>query len=207
MDALETILRPVTALMNRQIQAKTPARELCTELDGCVFAVRVKDTALAAYFVVGPERVFLTTAVDGQPDVIICGSLLALARLAGTDGEKLIRDGSVELTGDALLAQQFRKLMNYGRPDLEEELSGLVGDIAAHGVGNFVRGVGEWGRKTGRTLSQNMSEYLQEESRAVPGRYEVESFRDKVGTLRDDVARFEARLKNMESESGPQEPA
>jgi hypothetical protein len=34
MEALEKLLRPLAALVNRQIKATTPARELCAELDG-----------------------------------------------------------------------------------------------------------------------------------------------------------------------------
>jgi ubiquinone biosynthesis protein UbiJ len=204
MNPLESVLRPLTAMMNRQIQARSPARDLSAELDGRVFAIRVRDTALAAYVIVGKEQVALASSVDGDPDVVICGSLLALARLAGADGEALIRDGSVELSGDALLAQQFRKLMHYGRPDLEEELSHLVGDVAAHGIGNFARGLEGWARNAGKTISQDVSEYLQEERRTVPGRFEVQSFGEKVDSLRDDVARFEARLRIIETNSAPQ---
>lgn len=204
MDALETILRPLASVMNRQIQLRTPARELCAELDGRVFAIRVRNTALAAYFVIGSTKVFLHTEFDGDPDAVICGSLLSLARLAGSDNEAPFRDGSVELSGDALLAQQFHKLLGYSRPDLEEELSVMVGDVVAHNVGNVVRGAAAWGRQATSTVAQNIGEYFQEESRSVPSRYELDSFRAKVGTLRDDVARFEARLRNMEATSEPQ---
>ena len=38
------------------------------------------------------------------------------------------------------------------------------------------------------------------ESRTVPSRYEVEAFRGRVDTLRDDVARLEARLAAFERE-------
>lgn len=204
MNALEAILRPLANVMNRQIQARTPARELCAELDGRVFAVRVRNTALAAYFVIGPAQVFLYTQIDADPDVVICGSLLSLARLAGSDNETPFRDGSVDLSGDALLAQQFRKLLNYGRPDLEEELSAVVGDVVAHNMGNLVRGAAAWGRQATSTLAQNIGEYFQEESRSVPSRYELDSFSAEVSTLRDDVARFEARLKLIETQSAPQ---
>ena len=34
----------------------------------------------------------------------------------------------------------------------------------------------------------------------MPGRFEVDAFRDEVDTLRNDVARFEARLKKLEEE-------
>ena len=43
-------------------------------------------------------------------------------------------------------------------------------------------------------MSDNVREYLQEESRDVPSRYEVERFADEVGRLRDDVDRLEARI-------------
>lgn len=207
-DALETLLRPVAAMLNRQISLKTPARELCKELQDRVFAVQVKNSALAMYFVVGPDQVFLSGEYGDEPDVIISGSLLALARLAAPAGDTVVSGDAVELTGDVLLAQKFQSLMRFAKPDLEEELSGLVGDAAAHGIGEFVRSVGQWGREAGSTLQQNMSEYLQEESRAVPSRYEVENFRDQVDTLRDDVARFEARLKqaeaNLDQQDAPQ---
>ena len=199
MNPLETLLRPLAALLNRQIRAKTPARELCAELEGRVFAVRVKDTSLAMHFVVGSGEVFLVSEYGDDPDVVITGSLLSLARLAGPDGNSAIRDGAVDLTGDAALAQQFQTLLRYGRPDFEEELSGAVGDVVAHTVGEFARSVGRWGKQARSTLRQNVSEYLQEESRAVPSRYETEALRKNIDSLRDDVARFEARLKHLEA--------
>ena len=200
MDALETLLRPMTGMINRQIAARTPARELCSELDGRVLALRVADTALAMYLVIDSSGILLAGSYVDEPDVVVTGTLIALARLAGPAGDDLIRDGSVDITGDALLARQFQKLLRYGRPDIEEELSGVVGDAAAHGIGEFVRGLGEWGREARSTMRQNVGEYLQEETRAVPARREAEAFRNKVNALRDDVARFEARLSRLEKD-------
>ncbi len=108
----------------------------------------------------------------------------------------------VDLTGDAELATQFQKLLRYGRPDLEEELSGAVGDVVAHTVGKFARTVGRWGTDVRSTMRQNVTEYLQEESRTVPSRYEADVFRKRVESLRDDVARFDARVKRLEAERG-----
>jgi len=200
MNQLETLLRPLTALLNRQIQAKTPARELCAELEDRVFAVRVKDTALAMYVIVGPGEIFLASEYGDDPDIVISGSLLSLARFVGPEGGQTIRDGAVDVTGDEQLALQFQDMLRYGRPDLEEELSGVVGDVVAHTVGEFARSVGRWGKEARSTLRQNVSEYLQEESRTVPSRYETDVFRKQVESLRDDVARFEARLKRFEAE-------
>jgi len=200
MDTLETLFRPLTALVNRQIKATTPARELCAELDGKIMAVRVKDTGLAMYFCACPDEIALFGEYDGEPDVAITGSIMSLARLAGARGEDAIRDGSLELIGDAELAQAFQKLLGYGKPDIEEELSGVIGDVAAHRLGEVARGVGSWGKEASATLRQNITEFLQEERRDVPSRYEVETFTRKVDELRDDVARVEARLINLEHE-------
>ncbi len=200
MNSLETFLRPLAAMLNRQIQSKTPARELCSELQDRVFAIRVKDTALAMYFIVGSGEVLLAAEYSDDPDVVVSGSLLSLARLAGPGGDAAIREGAVDLTGDALMGQQFQKMLRYGRPDLEEELSGAVGDVVAHTIGEFARNVGRWGRDTRDTLRQNVGEYLQEESRIVPSRYETDTFQKQIEVLRDDVARFEARLKRLEAE-------
>ena len=197
MDALEALLRPVIRLVNRQLQAKTPARELCAELEGRVIAIRVSNTALALYFRVGHDALEVTSFAD-DPDVIISGSLYALARLAGPSAEAVIRDGSIELSGDAETAQAFQRLLAYGKPDLEEELSGVIGDVAAHGLGELARNVSRWAENTHATVQQNIQEYLQEESRSLPSRYEVDAFRDQAETLRDDVARFEARIRRLE---------
>ena len=159
------------------------------------------------YIIVGPDQVFLCSDYSDEPDVVMSGSLLALARLASPAGDTVVRGDSVELSGDVILARKFQTLLRYARPDFEEELSGLVGDAAAHSIGELVRNVSQWGREAGSTLQQNVSEYLQEESRTVPSRYEAEVFRGQVDTLRDDVARFEARLKQVESDLGQQDPA
>ena len=198
MDALEAALRPVAKILNRNIQESTPARELCLKLSGTVVAVRVSNTALAAYFVVDDETIDVVTATSQDPDVIITGSLITLASLAGQSGTTAIRDGSLDISGDAELAGQFQQLLSFARPDIEEELSGIVGDVAAHRLGELARGFGRWGREARATMGANIREYLQEESRDAPSRYEVEKFNTNVSKLRDDVDRIEARLNRLQ---------
>lgn len=198
MDPLERLLRPLAAMINRQVSGKTPARELAAELDGKVIAVRVRNTALAMYFVIAGDQVSLRLDPPGEPDVAISSSLFALASLAARGGETALRDGSIELTGDLYTAQAFQRLLSYGRPDLEEELSTIIGDAAAHSLGDVARNIGRWAQGARQTMQQNVGEYLQEESQAVPSRYEVDSFRQNVNMLRDDVDRLEARIRRLE---------
>jgi ubiquinone biosynthesis protein UbiJ len=197
MNALEAALRPIASLLNRNIAESTPARELCLKLSGTVVAVRVRNTALAAYFVVNDEALDLVTSSADEPDVVITGSIITLARMAGQSGEAAIRDGSLDLTGDAETAGEFQQLLAFAKPDVEEELSGIVGDVTAHRLGEIARGVGRWGRDARSTMGANIREYLQEESRDAPSRYEVDTFTSNVSTLRDDVDRVEARLNRL----------
>ena len=198
MDALETLLRPVVQVLNRNIPEVTRARELCAQLAGITVAVRVKNTALAAYFTIHDDSIALSGASENDPDICITGSLLTLARMAGNGDAAAIRDGSLELIGDAETAQAFQELLSAAKPDLEESVSTIVGDAAAHGLGRFSRGVRRWARDARSTMSANIREYLQEESREVPSRYEVERFAAEVGELRDDVERLAARIQQLQ---------
>lgn len=198
-DPLETLLRPVSDVLNRNIREITPARKLAAELIGSTVAIRVRDTALAMYFVFDQDIVALKTEYPDEPDVAITGSLLTLARMIQDGGEAAIRNGDVELIGDAATAQRFQKLLDFAQPDLEEELSRFIGDVAAHRIAEIARGVGNWAREVRETMGSNMREYLQEESRELPTRYEVDRFSDQVGVLRDDVERLAARLQRLES--------
>ncbi len=198
MNPLEIVLRPVTGILNRNIRATTPARELCEKLAGSVIAVRVTNTALATWFIVRDDELELTTDCDEEADVVISGSLLSLARMAAESDLEALRDGSIELSGDAHVADDFSRLLALAKPDIEEELSGVVGDVAAHRLGEIARGVTSWGREARATMGANVREYLQEESRDVPSRYEADKFADKVGRLRDDVERLEARINRLQ---------
>lgn len=201
MNPLEAALRPVANVLNRNIRATTPAQELCEKLDGTIVAVRVRDTSLATWFIVHDDFLELATDCDAEPDVVITGSIITLARMAGEPGVGALRDGSLELTGDAHIADDFQQLLEYAKPDIEEELSSVVGDAAAHRLGEIARGMGSWANSARSTMGANIREYLQEESRDVPSRYEVDRHADNVGALRDDVDRLEARVNRLESDA------
>jgi len=197
---LEVLLRPIAEMLNRNIAETTPARALATDLQGATIAIRARDTALNTYFTFADDRVSLSTEYDAEPDVVISASLITLTRMLGGSGEAALRDGDVDLTGDAATAQRFQKLLGYAKPDAEEELSRVVGDVAAHRLAELARGVRNWGRQARSTMAGNVREYLQEESRDLPTRYEVDRFSARVGVLRDDVERLAARLRRLEGD-------
>lgn len=190
-------LIPLESLLNRNIAASSAARGLCRRLDAKVLAVHLQGGP-SLYFRSQGERMRLDTRCEAAPDATLSGTPLSLMRLAGSMPEAALRSGAVHIEGDAEVAQTFSELLAHARPDLEEELSHVIGDVAAHQVGRAARSALAFARHAADTLAQNLSEYLQEEGRDVPSRTEAEEFTAGVDRLRDDVDRLEARIALLE---------
>ena len=190
------MFQPLEALLNRGIRASTDAARRCRALEGSSFRIELDGLGLGLTLVSRGDS--LQLSAQGEADARLSGTPGALARLAATGDEGLLRSRAVRISGDPLLARDFRDLITLAAPDFEEELARLVGDIAARQVGNFLRGVSGWGLDSADRLSRNVAEYLQEESRDLPARAELEAFLDQVDDLAADMARLEARIRRLE---------
>jgi ubiquinone biosynthesis accessory factor UbiJ len=190
------MFQPLEALLNRGIRGSSDATRRCRALEGSSFRIELEGLGLGLTLVSRGEQVALSE--QAEADAQLSGTPGALARLAATGDEGLLRSRAVRISGDPLVARDFRDLISIAAPDFEEELARLVGDVAARQVGNFVRGFTGWGLDAADRLSRNFAEYLQEESRDLPARPEVEAFLDAVDALAGDVARLEARLRRLE---------
>jgi ubiquinone biosynthesis protein UbiJ len=195
-------LTPLESLLNRNIAASAAARTLCRRLEGKVMALHVEGMPLSIYFKSSGEQMSLDTQHEGTPNATLSGTPLSLLRMAGPAPETALRTGSVHIHGDAEIAQTFSELLKQARPDVEEELSRVIGDVAAHQVGSAARSMLGFARRAADTFAQNVSEYLQEEGRDAPSRTEADEFITGVDKLRDDVDRFEARLSLLERKRG-----
>jgi len=193
------LLERISQRINQNLGETTPAGPLLDELEDQSLAIRIERSALAVCLSVQNRELVSSLDIPDEPDVVIEGPLSGLLKMATADGDMAALAGSgVRVSGRADMAQAFQKLIKLGKPDLEEELAGLVGDAAAYQLGQAAERVFAWGRNTRRTLMQNASEYLTEERRDLPSRYEMTRFTRNVQTLRDDVERAEARLRRLE---------
>ena len=190
------MFQPLAALLNRGIRASTDATRRCRELEGRSFRIELDGLGLGMTLQSAGDSVALSEQL--QADACLSGTPGALARLAATGDESILRARAVRITGDPLVARDFRDLIAIAAPDFEEELSRLVGDVAARQLGNLLRGLRHWGFDSADRFSHTVAEYLQEESRELPARPEVEAFLDRVDQLASDVARLEARIRQLE---------
>ena len=186
-------------LLNRNLPRSPRARALCAELAGRRLAVTVERFALR--FVLGSdgERLSLMredagSAGTAPADAEFSGTPRNLLALAGPDAEGVIRRGDVHIEGDAEAAQRFRDLARLLRPDLEEELSQLVGDAAAHRLGRTAAGLLGFGRRLASTGARNTAEYFAHERGDLVPRAEADAFFADVDRTREDLDRLAARV-------------
>ena len=195
-------LRPIELLVNRGIGLSSTARAMTVALEGKSLDVRLDGTPATLRLSARDGQVHVTPAGEAPATATLAGSPLAMVRLLSGDPQALIREGDVRISGDTDTANQFRDLLHMARPDLEEELSKLVGDPLAHQVGNLARGFADWGTRAAESLSRSVGEYLTEERRTLPTRAEADEFYRDVDRVANDVERAEARLNRLKGKWG-----
>jgi len=162
-----------------------------------------KHAGRTAAFHVGPLTLAFTVQTTGEVASAVAGaardldvriSPFLLPRLALRE-EAAWRE--VEMQGDMELAQEISYLARNLDWDVEEDLSKVVGDIAAHRMVGTAREVVEWGREASLRLAQGAAEYWTEEAPLIASRVKVESFVREVAELRDAVERLEKRIERL----------
>lgn len=112
------------------------------------------------------------------------------------DGDAALRDARIE--GDAALAETLGQVLRGLRWDAAEDLSRLVGDVAAERLVAGARGALSAGRDLGDRLLTSTGEYVADEANIVMRRAAITDFSNEVDVLRDDSARLQKRLEALE---------
>jgi len=189
-------------LLNRGLPASPRAQQLCAELAGRTVAVEVSE--LVRVIVESTGHSLKLTLGQAAAEAEVIGGPFGLLALGGDTPDAVLQRGDVQIRGDAELAQRFRELALLLRPDAEEELSRLIGDVPAHQIGRLARGTLRWARRAGITTVRNFAEYLGHEQRDLVPRAEGDQFLHGVDALREDVDRLEARIRILTQSAGTQ---
>lgn len=199
MAVLLELLKPLERLLNKGFESSKKAREISAQHAGKVLAVLVSKPNFSVHIEIQDSALRFLDGVDIEPDTTLGGDLVDLIKLAKPNPERTLRETGIVIEGDAGFAQAIQELMAALKPDPEEELSKVFGDVTAHQVGRAVEQFSNWTRTTLDTFGTNFREFLSEESRDLPTRYETEEFMGLVETLRDDIDRMIARLEKVQS--------
>ncbi len=192
------VLAAIEGALNRYLALDPEGAQGFAPLYGRIIGIEIRGLGARLTLVPGPDRIQVFGPYDATPDCLIRGAPLALLRMMTAERKEAeIGPGAVEIEGDTAIAHELAKALGGLDVDWEEQLARLVGDPIAHPVGQGVRGLAQWGRRTVDTLTADLKEYLEEEARLLPTRYELEAFFAEVDTLRDDVERLEARVERL----------
>jgi ubiquinone biosynthesis protein UbiJ len=186
-------------LLNRNLPRSPRALELAAALKGKSVRIEARTLGWILRCESLGSSVQLTRAGEAAADAQIAGSLMNLAALAGAHPEEIIQRGDVTIRGDAEVAQKFRELAMLLKPDVEEELSRLIGDTPAHQALRFVKMATNFGRRAANTSVRNVAEYFAHETGDLVPRAEAEDFYRGVERLREDLDRLEARTGHLET--------
>jgi ubiquinone biosynthesis protein UbiJ len=122
--------------------------------------------------------------------------LAAASLLAALRGEESAMK-SAEIRGDADFAAAVLFLVKNLRWDFEEDLSHLVGDIAAHRLVAEAKSLRAWERDARGRLAAGLGQYLTRESKNLAATADVDAFVADIDRLRDDTARLEKRMQRL----------
>ena len=125
-------------------------------------------------------------------------NVVTFLRLAlGADYQSMLNDATLKIDGDVELANRLRTIFKKVDIDWEDIASKYVGDSLAYQLGVAARRAKSYKQRSVENFRLDVSEYLQEESRIVPTRIEIDRFLNDVDILDADIERLEARMRRL----------
>jgi len=154
-------------------------------LDGGVLAVRLKVSA---------DGMVETAGADDMPTVTI--------RMQMSDMPLIMQNRErafsyVKIEGDADFANTISQLSQSLRWEAEDDLSKVVGDIAATRIVAGAHSAVNTAKALHQSVTENIAEYFLEENPLLIRPQAVAGFTAEVTRLRDDVARLAKRIEKL----------
>lgn len=149
---------------------------------------------ISAAFLIRDDGYLAAPPPEAEPEVAI--SLPASAPLLAIQGtDALMR--AARLEGSADFAEALGFVLRNLRWDVEEDLSTLVGDIAAHRLVGTAHKLADWHKQAAQNLAENLAEYFTQEQPLIAQSAAIKEFALAIDDLRDDIARLEKRLQRL----------
>jgi ubiquinone biosynthesis protein UbiJ len=182
---------PFSLVLNRLLEREPWAAQRLAPFAGRCIELRGPPLPAVRFTIVPGGRV---QAGGADPALVITLRPEALVALARGE-EHLLRSAGVE--GDARLADEVMLLVRHLRWDFEEDLSRLVGDVAAHRLAELARSFAAWQTDVAQRLAGSAADYAADEARLLVRRAELEAFAADVARLRDALERLDKRVERL----------
>ena len=189
---------PFAAGLNFLLESEPWARERLAPFAGEALELRAPPLPALCFIIAADGSLAAArsgASADAKSSLIIRVGPGALA--AAVKGEEhLLR--AVEVEGNARLAKELMFLARHLRWDVEEEVAQVVGDIAAHRLVGFARGVAAWQVDAARRFAEALLEYATEENPLLATRTDLSEIVAAGARLRDGLERLEKRIARLQ---------
>jgi len=182
---------PFSFALNHLLEAEPWARARLAPFAGDTVEVRSPPFPALRFVILPGGKVEAGGADPTLTVTVRPGALFSLAR----GPEHFAR--ALEVTGDPRLASEVLALAQHLRWDVEEDLSKIVGDVAAHRLAEAGRAFAAWQADAARRVVESVADYAVDEERVLLPRQELEGFAQAVARLRDAVERLEKRIQRL----------
>ncbi len=190
------LLDSAEKMVNKLLSLDEETLDALATLEGDVVEIDVLNTNVRLFILPSARGLTLASTYEDKADVSIKGSPAAL--LGMITAEK-VGAGDVEIIGNVGSAHKLQSILKKMDVDWEEYLSQIIGDIAAHKVGNFLRGMSQLAKASAKTIGLDISEYLRYEKEALLDKSELDEFNHAVDKVRNDVERLQKRMERLDS--------
>ena len=190
--------KPFTVALNHLLMQNTWAFERLARFSGKTVRFDIVPFTIACTIL--PDGTLRSAESAAVSDARCFISPSLLPRLALHD-EKV--HAEIRSEGDASLLAEIFFLSRNLRWDAAEDLSQVVGDIAAERFIQSLQSAHHQLRDSALNLSLAAAEYLTEERSLLTKPQLVSAFIQHVDTLRDDVARLEWRISQLSTAPAP----
>jgi ubiquinone biosynthesis protein UbiJ len=184
---------PFVAVLNHLLEKESWARDRLAAFHGKCVELRAPPLP-PLRFAIEAQGLLTPGSQGSEPALLV--TLRPDAPLAMLRGvEDFAR--SLDTTGDPGLAEVVMLLVRHLRWDVEEDLSRVIGDVAARRLAQGGRDFAAWQRDASQRIAESLADYLTEEKRLLVRRTELDPFSTAIGMLRDGVERLERRLADL----------
>ncbi|SJL85058.1 ubiquinone biosynthesis accessory factor UbiJ [Vibrio palustris] len=187
----------IEGTLNTLINDNPDSLKRLNRLKGRTIQLHLKELNKTLTFIFS-HQVDVLADYDGEPDCYLSLQLSVLPELKDQANiTQLIKQDKLVLTGDIQLAQKFAQLLGECKPNIEEWLSRVTGDVVAHSAVSGVKSVTQSIVTHARKHQRHLGQVVTEEWRLAPTSLELTHYCDQVDQVKSQAARLEAKLTQI----------
>lgn len=187
----------IEGALNTLINDNPDSLKRLTRLKGRTIQLHLKELNKTLTFVFS-QQVDVLAHYDATPDCYLSVQLAVLPELKDQANiTQLIKQDKLVLKGDIQLAQKFAQLISECKPNVEEWLSRVTGDVVAHSTVHSMKALTQTMASHARKYQRHIGQVITEEWRLAPTSLEIAHYCDQVDQVKSQAARIEAKLTQI----------